>query len=716
MGGCEAVRCTVQDGGRVRKIGTGDFGVRTMLLGCIGALTALLVALLGWSAVTALGQYRSASDGLALNQAANRFSAALFDLLPERLQVNDALQTVAPADSQTMVAIAERRARVQSQMMSALDILRLQDFPNKAAQLAKMQKALGDLAALRLKVDHALQRPRGERDPEVMRSFIPALNAFIDVAQPLWSQAMEGAATDAMMARLAVFREVAWMMRDLAGRERSSMSPLIALDQPVTDELADLHRLQRAKIDALWEIVGRHANGEPPGSPVLSAIAQARQAYFVDFRHLIDELRERRDHWDPYGITVAEFAARTTPQINSLYEILRVAAAQSDAHMLELRQDAAIALVVTLSGLAVSLLIVAGTFLVVSRRVMVPISGLTAAMDRLAGHDHAIVIPCLDRHDEFGLMARAVEVFRQNALLAERLTEEKSAQEAAREQRIRHLDQLTSGFEARASDLVASVSHAAIELEQAAQEMSGTSEQAKGQAGAVAIAAEQASSNVQAMAGAAEELALSVTEISRQIEQSARVAQQATEDAARSNSAMATLAETAQKIGTVVELITTIAGQTNLLALNATIEAARAGDAGKGFAVVASEVKSLATQTARATGDIAGQISQIQAATQEAVKAIGSISETIRRIGDITASVAISVEDQGAATSEIARNAQQTAAGTHQVTTNIGLIRAGADSTGSAACQVLAAASDLADRSRRLRGEVEAFVAGVKAA
>jgi len=176
------------------------------------------------------------------------------------------------------------------------------------------------------------------------------------------------------------------------------------------------------------------------------------------------------------------------------------------------------------------------------------------------------------------------------------------------------------------------------------------------------------------------------------------------------------LADGAQKIGEVVGLISSIAGQTNLLALNATIEAARAGDAGKGFAVVASEVKSLATQTAKATENISQQIAQIQAATKVAVDSIGGIGRTIGEISNIAAAVAAAVEEQGSATQEIARNVHQAAIGTQEVTSNIAGVSQGASSTGSAATQVLGAAGELSQRAEQLRQEVGEYIAGVKAA
>ena len=285
------------------------------------------------------------------------------------------------------------------------------------------------------------------------------------------------------------------------------------------------------------------------------------------------------------------------------------------------------------------------------------------------------------------------------------------------ERGLRHrMEGLTQAFSDKVGHLVGLVSSAATQLQSTAQSMTGTADVTTRQASNVASAAEEASANVQTVASSAEELASSIAEISRQVAQSAKIASKAADDARRTDTVVRALADGARTIGEVVGLISNIAGQTNLLALNATIEAARAGDAGKGFAVVASEVKSLATQTAKATDQISQQISQIQAATAEAVAAIQGISSTIGEVNEIAAGIAAAVEEQGAATQEIARNVQRASSGTREVTTNIAGVSEGARSTGSAAGQVLGAAGELSRQSEQLSGEVRQFIAAVKAA
>ena len=371
----------------------------------------------------------------------------------------------------------------------------------------------------------------------------------------------------------------------------------------------------------------------------------------------------------------------------------------------------------TLSALTGMLLlcIVAGIGLI--RSISRPITGLTAAMRRLAERDLSTSIPGTRRSDEIGVMAAAVQVFKDNMVKADELAtrQERMKVDAVHDRQVA-MHNLADSFETKVGHLVGMVASSSTELESTAKSMTGTANQTNQKATTVAAAAEQASVGVQTVASTAEQLSSSIGEISRQVAQSAEMAGKAVTSAQHTDTIVRALAEGADKIGNVVGLISNIAGQTNLLALNATIEAARAGDAGKGFAVVASEVKSLASQTARATEEIGTQIGQIQAATLEAVEAIRSITITIGEVSVIATTIAAAVEEQGAATAEIARSVNQTSRATQAVTLNIGGVSMAANDTGTAAEQVLSAAGDLSRQAEQLSSEVRTFMAGVRGA
>jgi methyl-accepting chemotaxis protein len=354
----------------------------------------------------------------------------------------------------------------------------------------------------------------------------------------------------------------------------------------------------------------------------------------------------------------------------------------------------------------------------IARGIIGPLSGLTSGMKELAGGNFGVVLPGLDRKDEVGDMAQAVETFKVKA--EEKARDEAEAkikqdQVAARQHKA-DMIKLADDFEGAVGEIIETVSSASTELEASADTLTSTAVRSQELTTMVAAASEEASANVQSVATATEELTSSVNEISRQVQESARIANEAVDQARKTNDRVGELSKAAARIGDVVELINTIAGQTNLLALNATIEAARAGEAGRGFAVVASEVKALAEQTAKATGEIGQQITGIQAATQESVNDIREISGTIEKLSEISSTIAAAVEEQGAATQEISRNVQQAAQGTMQVSSNITDVQRGASETGSASSQVLSAAQSLSSDSNRLKLEVGKFLDTVRAA
>ena len=374
-----------------------------------------------------------------------------------------------------------------------------------------------------------------------------------------------------------------------------------------------------------------------------------------------------------------------------------------------------------------------------------PLGKIRDTMVVLDEGDKSVEIPGVDRKDEVGEMARALGHFKDNLIKAEELENqasrerqekrdqiakqerldrernEREAAEQAKEAERRRLhseqrDQLISQFDEQIVQVIDILGTASTKMQSSAQTMSESANQTNAQATAVAAAADTATGNVQTVASAAEELSASIEEINRQVKQSNQIAQGAVTQAEKTNEKVEGLAAAAQKIGDVVNLINDIASQTNLLALNATIEAARAGDAGKGFAVVASEVKSLATQTGKATEEIDSQISSMQAATGEAVQAIQEIGSTIGEIGEITTSVASAVTEQGAATHEIASAVQQAATGTQEVSSNIASVTGAAGESLKTSEELLDVVNDITKQSQVLREAADEFLEGIRAA
>ena len=423
---------------------------------------------------------------------------------------------------------------------------------------------------------------------------------------------------------------------------------------------------------------------------------------------VIDNLRKgNRDQADKQALQARDKFNLIVDAMEKVVDFNNAGAADALAQAGETYRHASILFVI---AVLIALAIGVASYLMVIRTVCRPIVDLQGRMGRLADDDLSVDIPGCDRRDEIGGMARAVEVFKRNGIERREMLEREKAEIAQREDRARRRDAATASFNREVAGIMQTVTAAANELDATSTGLSSTAEEGARQAHAVAAGAEEAAANVQTVAAATEELSASISEISHQMVEARTVAGIANDESRRANERIQGLVESAQKIGEVVRLIQDIASQTNLLALNATIEAARAGEAGKGFAVVANEVKTLASQTAKATEEITGQVQAVQGSTQEAVQAIAGIGNTIARIHEISATIAAAVEEQGAATNEIARNVALAAAGTSEVTSNIAYVNEIARETGTSATQVSATSSELSVQSTHLKKVIDDFL------
>ncbi|WP_341992888.1 methyl-accepting chemotaxis protein [Azorhizobium sp. AG788] len=365
-----------------------------------------------------------------------------------------------------------------------------------------------------------------------------------------------------------------------------------------------------------------------------------------------------------------------------------------------------LALVVTLAACAVWL----------AHRLLRPISQLAAAMQGLADDHLDTVIPLQDKRNEFGVMARTIQIFRDNALERRRLQAEQEAQSLARTARQAEVEASIQGFRTQMGDASQAVARNMGDLLGVADILATVAGKTSLRTQTAGQAARDAQASVQGVASATEELSASIGEISAQVQRTEAIVAQATEEARATNEKIIELSQGAGRIGKVVELIQAIAAQTNLLALNATIEAARAGESGRGFAVVAAEVKTLANQTGQATEEIALQVSQIQGSTEEVVKAIHGISRVIQEVDRYTGAIAAAVTQQNAATGEIGKNIAAASAGSGVVSSTIADVTRAVEETSSYAARMAETSRRMADDNRTHSDVVEQFLTRVHAA
>ena len=457
--------------------------------------------------------------------------------------------------------------------------------------------------------------------------------------------------------------------------------------------------------------------------PDNSATTRLREAAtkllaFGEGKSRVFKIRQKELDASDYGQTVLEETRKLNVGLDiSVQQLVDEVRKETDAATWMAREEISFATMIMLA-LGAATLIGSALFVwrYVGANILRRIGALQRSMRLLSDGDLETEIYRSKQQDEIAVMADALEVFRASMIEARALSTEQDKDRAGKTERAARMEARIAEFEATVRNALDNLQRSANSMEATAQGMSATADRSNALVGAAAAAAEQTSSNVQSVSAGTEELSTSIAEIGRQVVNSAQVARKAVEEAGATDSTMQGLADNASRISVVVDLIQVIASQTNLLALNATIEAARAGEAGRGFAVVASEVKSLASQTAKATDEIRAQISSMQNVTTSAVAAIRNIGTTIDEINDVTTAIAAAVEEQGTATREIARNIQHAAGGTGQVSSNIVGVSSASAEAGAAATEVLNASAALRREAEGLRSDIDAFLSNIRAA
>ncbi|MGY3448629.1 methyl-accepting chemotaxis protein [Bradyrhizobium sp. USDA 4353] len=676
----------------------------SLLLGAvIGLLATVLFA---WQQLTSLQAARTAGSDAQLLAAMLRLPEKLNI---ERAWVNPRLASANPATAEELAALKKITGGSDEAFAKARSLAQLRD------DLTALDSIEQKLKSLRGTALDAVAQPKSSRPDAIVRDYVPQMFTVqeatgshvevivrrINAANPAVGQA----------ARLAV---IGWDLRDWAGRATTTLIRMIATKQPMAGEPAEALAAFKGRIDRIWA-TAKLAAAEIDQKPIFAAIAEVENGYWARGGELytsqVAPNRGKVLELDP-----DQFLRSLFPILDTILPLrdaaLTEALRQSEAAISEAQARFVLALVLLVVNITAAAL---GTIWF-NGRVIKPLSTLTELIGRIAGGERDVAIAYRDRTDEVGTLANAIGVLQEKSAEADRLALQGADAEARRDARRQKIEALTRRFGEVIDTLCGRLSDAASGLKQSAETLDGSASTTASRATAVAEAAAQATSGVNTVAAASEELDASMKEITRQIAEAASESSNATSQALDTTDKVRTLAGSATRIGDVVQLIRAIASQTNLLALNATIESARAGEAGKGFAVVASEVKSLASQTSKATEEIESQIAAIQNETGSTVAAIEKIAAVVNTISGVTGAVASAVAEQSATTREIARSVQQTASGTNDVSSSIALVSAAAADTRGSARSLLDSAASLAGQATDLRREVDQFLAEVKAA
>ncbi len=693
-----------------------NLSIRTLLSVVLGSTGCILAVVSTISVVSAWGES-------VASRRVTHIAAAGKDLLrmyeAARVERGNTISILAAADpvaADFAQATAKRRQEVEEAYQWVTAALARIDLPTLVPLQGALKDSHATVEALRPRAESAARQAKGERPATLLAEWDVGANKMLENILSL-SAALDAAMKqgDARLDHLVSLKQAALSARISASGPILMVAGVLAGDRKLPVELQVREGEARGRTAAAWEIVAEMAKLEDVPASVKDAVAQANEGYFAKNGYR-KEVIKALAQGDALDLTAANWLSTLAMQVGSLGAVGAEAMAAAVARAEAEASRATVELVASSLGLVFVCGFVGFGLFIVSRRVSIPIGGLTEAIGQFADQHYDAPLVEIGRQDELGRMRAALVVLAENGrkgIEAQRLRAEQQRQLA---ERAAQVEALCHGFDEHVRRSLADASEATSRLGTAAQAMAGAAGQAADESQVVASASEEASSGISTVASATEELSSSIVEISRQTAQSTGIAAQAVAKAQETDQAINGLAVASDKIGEIVSLISGIAGQTNLLALNATIEAARAGDAGKGFAVVAGEVKTLANQTAKATEEIGNQVADIQAMTQQAVEGVRAIGSVIKEMSAIATGIASAIEEQGAATQEIARNVSEVSTAARTITAGTSGLAGMAAQSNEAALQVKTATASMVEQTASLRGEVARFLEDLRAA
>jgi methyl-accepting chemotaxis protein len=691
--------------------------VTALLTSVVAIMAACVLTFLAIDAWDSIARLQVANRISLIAQASGDVFKAMYNLRTDKSNTVRDLSGDLPITGSDLAYLKSFRDGEMPALQTASSILPSIDFADKQTLLPELTRQIGAITRLEDQSLEALAQPKASRPPTLAKEYGDtsiALLAALDKISINLAAAVK--LSDPFIDQLLTLKQMAWFVRVKTGEASLIVSNgLGGVTLPPNSRQS--YNKFVGGIETGWAALESTASGMPLSPGIVEAIKKAYDATFdPQFIALRDHLLDLILNGEKPEMPISQWSPLSVGRQNANVVIAERALDAAKEHSNAQRAIAQRTLILQTFMLAVALAVAFGGMVAVRGRVIKPLKAIRDAMLKVAGGDLDADVPFAERRDEIGALAGALATFKSNATEKSQIEQQQREQDSRAMQRQKAIEGYIGTFETQMHEALGALRDASEQMRTTSEGMSTVSTETNAQVRMAAKASGDASNNVNNVAAASEELSTSITDIGRQVKHAATIASRAVDQARQTDGTVQGLVATASRIGEVVGLINDIASQTNLLALNATIEAARAGEAGRGFAVVASEVKSLATQTAKATEEISQQITAVQKVAGDAIDAIKGIGGIIGEVSEVATAIAAAVEQQGVATQEINRSTQQAARGTNEVSNNIAGVIAGADATGAASQNVKSASEALAAQTRQLGDQVDAFLNNIRAA
>jgi methyl-accepting chemotaxis protein len=649
--------------------------------------------------------------------SANMFKA-MHNLRTDRSTTNRLLMGAAPLDSDIEKYLRSLRDAEMPAMSAALGLLGRIEFAQQATLVPEFDRLFKQLQAHQKEFWEAMGQPKeAPRRPALAKEYTETTQGLLTTLDRLsGTLAANVNHQDPVIDQLLAIKQIAWLLRNTAGEASLLISNGLGAGK-ATQETRLAHTKFSGGADAAWNALELTAAGMQLPPALSSALASTKKAYFEpDYLALRDRLLTALIAGEKPEMTANAWSPVTVGRLSAAVNVAEAALDAARDHTVVEYSTAQRALIMELVLLAAALTLTFGALMLVTRRVIKPLHNMRDAMLKVAAGDLSVDTGYAARRDEIGALAGALETFKQQAEDKVRIEAQERERNAGAMARQRAIESYVGTFETMVRQTLDQLGDASGKMRTTSDGLSTVSRQTNARVQVAEKASSEASMSVETVAAASEQLSASINDISQQAAHAAGIASRAVSQARETDGTVQGLATSAGRIGEVVGLINSIAAQTNLLALNATIEAARAGEAGRGFAVVASEVKSLASQTAKATEEISEQISEIQKVAGDAIDAIKGIGGIIGEVNEVATAIAAAVQEQGAATQEITHSTQFAAQGTKNVSDNISGVKTDADAAAVAADDVKHASETLETQSKQLGTQITEFLGKIHAA